>query len=246
MANTDHKLPGALLSPVEVRNMFGRIVRRYDLMNRLMTGGRDVAWRREAASIAIGSGAERALDVATGTGDLAIELRRQGVPHVVGLDFAHEMLTSADAKRRSQRLSNIDLLQGDAMALPFGSEQFDALTIAWGLRNLPDFDSGLRELARVLKRDGRLVVLEMTPLRNPTLRRAFNLYFEHAVPVIGGFVSGDREAYRYLPASVGAFPDADRLVDMMRASGLRNVRYKLVGGGTVALHIGIKDSTTIQ
>jgi SAM-dependent methyltransferase len=95
---------------------------------------------------------------------------------------------------------------------------FDALSIAWGLRNLPDYDSGIREMARVLKPDGRLVILEMTPLRNPTLRWAFNLYFEHAVPVIGGFVSGDREAYRYLPASVGAFPDADRLVDMMRAS----------------------------
>jgi demethylmenaquinone methyltransferase / 2-methoxy-6-polyprenyl-1,4-benzoquinol methylase len=222
--------------------MFDRIVGRYDLMNRLMTGNRDVAWRRLAATIAIGAGAETALDVATGTGDLAIELRRQGVPYVVGLDFAREMLISAERKRDERRVSGIDLLQGDAIHLPFFDGTFDALTIAWGLRNLPDYPAGVRELSRVLKPEGRLVILEMTPLRNPVLRKGFNLYFERVVPVIGGLISGDYDAYRYLPASVGAFPDADRLAGMMQASGLRNVRYMLVGGGTVALHIGIKDA----
>jgi demethylmenaquinone methyltransferase / 2-methoxy-6-polyprenyl-1,4-benzoquinol methylase len=244
MEDAEHNGPGALLSPTEVRGMFDRIVRRYDLMNRLMTGGRDVAWRRDAATIAIGAGAGRVLDVATGTGDLAIEFRRQGVPHVVGLDFAREMLTSADTKRREQHVSSIDLLQGDAMTLPFPDGTFDALTIAWGLRNLPDYQRGICEMARVLKPDGRLVILEMTPLRNPTLRKAFNLYFEHAVPVIGGLISGDRNAYRYLPASVGSFPDTDTLAGMMKASGLRNVRYKLVGGGMVALHIGIRNNAS--
>jgi demethylmenaquinone methyltransferase / 2-methoxy-6-polyprenyl-1,4-benzoquinol methylase len=232
---------GALLQPSDVRGMFDRIVRRYDLMNRLMTGGRDVAWRREAARMAIGSGAERALDVATGTGDLALELRRRGVPDVTGLDFSREMLASAEIKAQQQRVSGITFLQGDAMSMPFPDASFDALTIAWGLRNLPDYERGIQELARVLRPEGRMVILEMTPLQNPALRKAFNLYFQHAVPVIGGVISGDRDAYRYLPDSVGAFPPADDLAGMMRATGLRNVRYKLVGGGTVALHIGIRD-----
>jgi demethylmenaquinone methyltransferase / 2-methoxy-6-polyprenyl-1,4-benzoquinol methylase len=231
--------PGALLAPFDVRGMFDRIVRRYDLMNRLMTGGRDVVWRREAASIAIASGAERALDVATGTGDLALELRRQGVPDVTGLDFSREMLTAAEAKRGLRKVSGVTFLQGDAMSLPFPDASFDALTIAWGLRNLPDYQRGVNEMARVLQPGGRIVILEMTPLRNETLRKAFDLYFQHAVPVIGGMISGDRDAYRYLPESVGAFPHADELAEIMRRAGLRNVRYKLVGGGTVALHIGI-------
>ena len=221
--------------------MFDRIVPRYDLMNRLMTGGRDVAWRREAASIAVGSGAERALDVATGTGDLALELHRQGVKDVTGLDFSREMIASAEKKRQLHNVPGVTFLQGDAMDMPFPDASFDCLTIAWGLRNLPDYGRGIREMARVLKPEGRLVILEMTPLQNETLRKAFNLYFQNAVPVIGGLISGDRNAYRYLPDSVGAFPPADELAGMMRAAQLRNVRYKLVGGGTVALHIGIRD-----
>lgn len=233
--------PGALLKPSDVRGMFDRITPRYDLMNRLMTGGRDVAWRREAARIAIGSGAERALDVATGTGDLALELRRQGVRDVTGLDFSGEMIASAERKRTDLNVSGVTFLQGDAMNLPFPDGSFDAVTIAWGLRNLPDYQAGVREMSRVLRPEGRLVILEMTPLQNETLRKAFNLYFHNVVPVLGGLVSGDRDAYRYLPDSVGAFPPADDLAGMMRAGNLRNVRYKLVGGGTVALHIGIRD-----
>lgn len=221
--------------------MFDRITPRYDLMNRLMTGGRDVAWRREAARIAIASGAERALDVATGTGDLALELHDKGVPDVTGLDFSREMVSSAEVKRRGRNVSGVTFLQGDAMEMPFPDGSFDCLTIAWGLRNLPDYARGIREMARVLKPEGRMVILEMTPLQNETLRQAFNLYFQNVVPVIGGLISGDRDAYRYLPESVGAFPPAEELAGMMRAAQLRNVRYKLVGGGTVALHIGIRD-----
>jgi demethylmenaquinone methyltransferase / 2-methoxy-6-polyprenyl-1,4-benzoquinol methylase len=239
--NATNEKPGALLAPSDVQGMFDRITRRYDLMNRLMTGGRDVAWRREAATIAIGSGAERALDVATGTGDLALELHRQGVPDVTGLDFSHEMIVAADDKRRERSVPGVRFLQGDAMNMPFPDESFDALTIAWGLRNLPDYQQGIKEMSRVLKPEGRLVILEMTPLQNETLRNAFNLYFHNVVPVIGGVISGDRDAYRYLPDSVGAFPPADDLAGMMRAANLRNVRYKLVGGGTVALHIGIRN-----
>jgi demethylmenaquinone methyltransferase / 2-methoxy-6-polyprenyl-1,4-benzoquinol methylase len=237
----EEQKPGALLAPSDVRRMFDRITRRYDLMNRLMTGGRDVAWRREAATMAIGAGAERALDVATGTGDLALELRKQGVTDVTGLDFSNEMIVAANRKRQARGVSGVSFLQGNAMDMPFPDESFDALTIAWGLRNLPDYEQGIREMSRVLRPEGRLVILEMTPLQNVVLRKGFNLYFHNVVPFIGGVISGDRDAYTYLPDSVGAFPPADDLADMMRASNLRNVRYKLVGGGTVALHIGIRD-----
>ncbi len=239
--NATNEKPGALLAPSDVQGMFDRISRRYDLMNRLMTGGRDVAWRRQAATIAIGAGAERALDVATGTGDLALELSDQGVPDVTGLDFSHEMIVAAEAKRQQQSVEGVTFLQGDAMNMPFPDGSFDALTIAWGLRNLPDYQQGIQEMARVLRPEGRMVILEMTPLQNETLRNAFNLYFHNVVPVIGGVISGDRDAYRYLPDSVGAFPPAEDLAGMMRAANLRNVRYKLVGGGTVALHIGIRN-----
>lgn len=219
--------------------MFDRIVGRYDLMNRLMTGGQDRAWRRKAARTAIGAGAERILDLATGTGDLALELARQGVPRVVGVDFSRGMLAAAAVKTVPDPA--IALAQGDAMRLPFPDATFDAVTIGFGLRNLPDYAAAVAEMARVLRPGGRLVVLEMTPLRRPLLRRAFDLYFSHVVPVIGGIVSGDREAYGYLPRSVGAFPPANELVAIFRRAGLRNVRYELLALGTVALHVGIKD-----
>jgi demethylmenaquinone methyltransferase/2-methoxy-6-polyprenyl-1,4-benzoquinol methylase len=220
--------------------MFDRIVRRYDLMNRLMTGGQDIAWRRKAASVAIGSGAERVLDVATGTGDLAIELRRQGAPAVVGVDFAQRMLDSAAEKLAANGSSGIVLLRSDAMRLPFPDGSFDACTVAFGLRNMIGYQAAVSEMARVLRPGGRLVILEMTPVRNPLFRTVFGVYFDQIVPFIGGLISGDPEAYSYLPRSVSAFPDARRLGLMMRRAGLEQVRFKLLTMGTAALHVGVK------
>ncbi len=232
--------PGALRRPVEIESMFDRIVGRYDTMNRLMTGGMDVRWRRAAARAAIGAGAKQVLDLATGTGDLALELAHQGVPTVVGVDFSGEMLRAASEKVRISSEQGIRLARGNAMGLPFASGIFDAVTVAFGLRNMPDYAAAVVEMARVLIPGGRVVILEMSPLRRPLLDRLFGLYFERAVPLIGGLVSGDLDAYRYLPRSVNAFPPADELAQIMRAGGLRNVRYELFAMGTVALHIGIK------
>ncbi len=231
---------GALRRPAEIQSMFDRIVRRYDLMNRLMTGGQDIAWRRKAANVAIGPGAERVLDVATGTGDLAIELRRQGVPLVVGVDFAQRMLDSAAEKLAANGSSGIVLLRSDAMRLPFPDGSFDACTVAFGLRNMIDYQAAVSEMARVLRPGGRLVILEMTPVRNPLFRTVFGVYFDRIVPFIGGMISGDSEAYSYLPRSVSAFPDARKLGLMMRRAGLEQVRFKLLTMGTVALHAGVK------
>ncbi|HEU5423311.1 MAG TPA: bifunctional demethylmenaquinone methyltransferase/2-methoxy-6-polyprenyl-1,4-benzoquinol methylase UbiE [Nitrolancea sp.] len=236
---TSEAASGALKRPPEVRSMFDRISWRYDLMNTLMTAGRHHDWRRRAARAAIGAGAARVLDVATGTGDLALELAGQGVALVVGADFSGGMLASAAAKRAESGTQAVRLVQADAMRLPFASGSFDAVTIGFGLRNLPDYGGAVAELARVLRPGGRLVILEMSPLRQPLLRRGFDLYFAHLVPLVGGLISGDRDAYGYLPRSVGAFPPPEQLMDLMRQAGLRSVRYESLALGTVALHIGV-------
>ncbi len=232
--------PGALRRPADIESMFDRIVGRYDTMNRLMTGGMDIRWRRAAARAAIGAGAERVLDLATGTGDLALELARQGVVAVVGVDFAGEMLRAASEKLRASGDRRVRLARGNAMDLPFASGTFDAVTVAFGLRNMPDYGAAVAEMARVLKPGGRVVILEMSPLQRPLLQRIFGLYFERVVPLIGGLLSGDLDAYRYLPRSVRAFPPAKELAGMMRAAGLSDVRYTRFALGTVALHVGIK------
>jgi demethylmenaquinone methyltransferase/2-methoxy-6-polyprenyl-1,4-benzoquinol methylase len=230
---------GALRQPGEIESMFDQIVGRYDLMNRLMTGGMDIRWRREAARAAIGEGAARVLDVATGTGDLALELTRQGVPLVIGADFSSEMLHAAGRKRAEQRETRIQLARGDAMHLPFAEESFDAVTVAFGLRNMPDYSGAIVEMTRVLKPGGRLVILEMTPLQRPLLNRIASLYADRLIPVVGGIIR-NRDAYGYLPRSVNAFPPAGELAIIMRRAGLNFVRYRLFNFGSVALHRGVK------
>jgi demethylmenaquinone methyltransferase/2-methoxy-6-polyprenyl-1,4-benzoquinol methylase len=224
--------------------MFGRIVRRYDAMNRFMTGGRDVAWRREAARLAVGSsGAGNVLDVATGTGDLALTLSAAGARFVVGLDLAAPMVRAAAAKAHGH--PDVTLVVGDALRLPFADGQFDACTVAFGLRNMADYEAALREMSRVLRLGGCFVCLELTSYRRPVLGRLFGWYFSHVVPFVGGLLSGDREAYRYLPRSVAAFPAAGELADLMRRAGLVDVSYRSLGGGTVALHVGTKAAPAV-
>jgi demethylmenaquinone methyltransferase/2-methoxy-6-polyprenyl-1,4-benzoquinol methylase len=232
---------GAIRSRDDVRAMFDRIVPRYDLMNRLMTGGRDVAWRRIAVREALRNvdrSCADVLDIATGTGDLAIALRDAGAACVTGLDFSAAMLAEA-ARKGSPRsgLPRITWIEGDAMRLPFPDESFDAVTVGFGLRNMPSYPGALREVARVLRPEGTFICLETTPLRVPILRTLFAWYFARVVPLIGGLLSGDRDAYAYLPASSAAFPDAETLGRMMLAAGFDRVRYLRLGGGTVALHV---------
>ena len=220
--------------------MFDRIVPRYDLMNRLMTGGRDLAWRRLAVREALRGRAGNAchvLDVATGTGDLAIALRDAGAGSVVGLDFSAPMLAAAARKDAPAGDGPVAWVEGDAMALPFPEDSFDAVTVAFGLRNMPSYPGALLEMARVLRPGGTLVVLETTQLSVPALRTAFDWYFSHVVPIAGGILSGDSDAYRYLPASAAAFPDAETLGRMMLTSGFSSVRYLRLGLGSVALHV---------
>jgi demethylmenaquinone methyltransferase/2-methoxy-6-polyprenyl-1,4-benzoquinol methylase len=232
---------GAIRPSDDVRVMFDRIVPRYDLMNRLMTGGRDVAWRRLAVREVLRGrdpAALRVLDVATGTGDLAIALRDAGAGEVVGLDFSAPMLAEARRKEASGfALEHIEWIEGDAVALPFPAASFDAVTVGFGLRNMPSYPGALREMARVLRPGGVLVCLETTPLAVPVLQRLFDWSFSHLLPLIGGIISGDRDAYGYLPASAAAFPAAEELGRMMLAAGFSKVRYLRLGAGSVALHV---------
>jgi demethylmenaquinone methyltransferase/2-methoxy-6-polyprenyl-1,4-benzoquinol methylase len=229
---------GALESPAEVQAMFDRIAGRYDLMNCLMSGGCDRRWRALAAREALSGGAQSVLDVATGTGALARALHQAGAISVVGIDRSTAMLDIA--ARRTPPGACISLRYGDALDLPFSDASFDACTIGFGLRNLPDFQAGLHEMARVLRAGGRLVVLELSPPSRPLFGPLFEIYFGKLVPLVGWLVTGDREAYRYLPESLRAFPDAYTLARMMSRAGLVDIRWRFLGGSSVALHVGIK------
>jgi demethylmenaquinone methyltransferase / 2-methoxy-6-polyprenyl-1,4-benzoquinol methylase len=235
---------GAIRPRDDVKAMFDRIVPRYDLMNRVMTGGRDTAWRRLAVREAFRHhtpNKSTVLDIATGTGDLAIALRDAGAAQITGLDFSSAMLAAAARKEaQAPTVQRITWIEGDAMALPFADASFDAVTVGFGLRNLPDYGAALREVWRVLRSSGTFVCLETTPLTQPILRTGFDWYFSHVVPLVGGVLGGDRDAYAYLPASAAAFPDAESLGRMLVEAGFRNVRYLRLGAGTVALHVGRK------
>lgn len=231
------------LPPEQVRAMFDRIAPRYDLLNRLMSAGLDRSWRRAAAAAADLAAGERALDACTGTGDLALELADRVTPlgEVVGVDVAEAMLTRARAKAaaRGGRAASVRFEAGDATRLPFADGHFHAATVAFGARNLADLDAGLRELARVVRPGGRVVVLEITkPERLAAARAFYGLWFDRLVPLLGRAFARERAAYTYLPASVRRFPGPRALAARMEAAGLADVRWRTMGAGIVALHRG--------
>jgi demethylmenaquinone methyltransferase/2-methoxy-6-polyprenyl-1,4-benzoquinol methylase len=224
-----------------VARMFSRIAGRYDLMNGLMTFGMHHGWRRVAARQTIAVPEGPALDLATGTGDLALALAALH-PHrtVVAADFAEGMLGAARAKlREAPAARRVHLVAADALALPFAERSFACVTSAFLLRNLADLRQGLAEMRRVTRPGGRVVALEIAQPRLPVFAAAFRLYFHRVVPVVGGLVAGDREAYTYLPQSVERFLSPDALAALMTGAGLKAVSYRRVGLGTVTIHTGI-------
>ncbi len=222
-----------------VRAMFQRIAPRYDLMNRLMTGGRDQAWRRTAARLAAPPPGSLALDLATGTGDLARALLGESrVRGVIGVDFVEGMLRLAHAKFAELGERRVRLLAGDALALPFADGAFGCVASAFLLRNLADLRAGLAEMRRVTAPGGSVVALEITQPTLPGWRQAFRLYFHRVVPAVGAAIAGNREAYTYLPQSVDRFVTPGELARLMEAVGLRDVRVRRVGLGTVTIHVG--------
>jgi demethylmenaquinone methyltransferase / 2-methoxy-6-polyprenyl-1,4-benzoquinol methylase len=238
MASTS---PGALDEP-QVRAMFDRIAGLYDRMNTVMTAGLHHEWRRRATDLAELAPGGRALDVATGTGDLALELAaRVGAGgEVVGVDFSERMLELARAKadaRASLGGAAVRFETGNALALAYPDGAFDAATVGFGARNFSDLGRGVSEMARVVRPGGRVVVLEITTPRRPPLSTFFDVWFDHMVPALGRVV--DSQAYSYLPSSVKRFPAPEELAAQMWRSGLREIRYVLTAGGIIALHVGM-------
>jgi demethylmenaquinone methyltransferase / 2-methoxy-6-polyprenyl-1,4-benzoquinol methylase len=219
--------------------MFAGIAPRYDLMNALMTGGRDQAWRRQAARLAAPAAEDRVLDLATGTADLALAfLEETPAEVVVGVDFVEGMLRRARRKLRRQREHRIKLLAADALALPFPDATFGCVASAFLLRNLADLAQGLTEMRRVTQPGGSVVALEITQPTLPVWRDLFRLYFHHLVPAVGALVSGNRAAYTYLPRSVDRFVTPPELARLMLRVGLWDVKITRLGLGTVTIHVG--------
>ena len=221
----------------QVRAMFDRIARVYDRMNAVMTAGLDQRWRERAVDMARVSPGDRALDVATGTGDLALALARRVAPggEVVGSDFSEGMLELA----RRKAPPGVTFEWGNALDLPYEDGAFAAVTVGFGARNFSDLDLGLAEMARVVRPGGRVVVLEITTPQKPPLSTFFRLWFDRIVPLLGR-VAGDPDAYTYLPSSVRRFPGPEGLAARMAAAGLRDVRWILTAGGIIAIHVGTK------
>jgi demethylmenaquinone methyltransferase/2-methoxy-6-polyprenyl-1,4-benzoquinol methylase len=225
--------PGTL-EETQVRAMFDRIAGIYDRLNTVMTAGLHHQWRRRTADQAALGPGDRALDVATGTGDLAVELARRVAPggEVVGTDFSERMLALARAKAPGIRFE-----LGNALALPYEDGSFDAATVGFGARNFSDLEQGLGEMVRVVRPGGRVVVLEITTPRRPPLNHFYKYWFDGVVPLLGRF-AGDADAYSYLPNSVKRFPAPEQLAALMSRRGLTRVRYILTAGGIIAIHVG--------
>jgi demethylmenaquinone methyltransferase / 2-methoxy-6-polyprenyl-1,4-benzoquinol methylase len=225
-----------VLPETQVRAMFDRIARVYDLMNSVMTAGMHHRWRERAVDLARVGPGSRALDVATGTGDLAVELARRGA-EVTGLDFSSGMLDLARGKA-----PGIEWVQGNALELPYGDGEFDAVTVGFGARNFSDLGRGLSEMARVTRPGGRVVVLEITTPQKAPLSWFFGLWFDRLVPALGR-VAGDPDAYTYLPSSVRRFPGPRDLAAELAGAGLEDVRWVLTAGGIIAIHSGTRRGT---
>lgn len=225
-----------------VHEMFSGIAGRYDLLNHVLSLNIDKRWRRKVANI-LRETLDRpdavVLDVACGTGDLSLELNRGSKAQIIGTDFCRPMLAVAQEKTAEVK-APIPYLEADAMDLSFANDTFDALTIAFGLRNLPNFANGLKELHRVLKPGGTIVILEFSSPVVPGFRQLFNFYFANILPRIGGAVSGSRGAYEYLPDSVSKFPAQKELVRLLEETGFSSVKYQNLTGGIAALHTGTK------
>jgi len=218
-----------------VRAMFGRVAGRYDLLNHLLSANIDRRWRAKTVrrvSEVLGRPDAVCLDLCCGTGDLMIALQGAGLARVLGSDFCHPMLLAAHAKRPTAQL-----FEADALRLPLRDRSLDLIAVAFGFRNLANYQRGIEEMLRVLKPNGTAAVLEFSQPRNRAFGAAYNFYSRRILPAVGGLISGSRDAYTYLPESVRRFPAAGELAEQMRAAGFRDVRHEFMTGGIVALHL---------
>jgi demethylmenaquinone methyltransferase / 2-methoxy-6-polyprenyl-1,4-benzoquinol methylase len=223
-----------------VRGIFGRIAPRYDLLNHLLSLNIDRHWRartvKRVSNVLMSPGA-RVLDLCCGTGDLMLALEAGGSAHLYGSDFTHPMLIAAKQKTDRQH-SRSKIFESDALRLPLRDASLDLVTVAFGFRNLANYCNGFEELFRVLRPAGTAAILEFSTPPNPLVAQLYSFYSKAILPTIGGWISGSKDAYSYLPESVRKFPDAEELANQMRAAGFSNVRFERMTAGIVALHLG--------
>jgi demethylmenaquinone methyltransferase / 2-methoxy-6-polyprenyl-1,4-benzoquinol methylase len=239
---TNERTDAELKHSKAVHELFSGIAGKYDFLNHLLSVNVDKRWRRrvtEKLKEILENPNAKVLDVACGTGDLSIELKKDARAKIIGTDFCRPMLEIAFDKTAKEN-AQISFVEADGMNLSFADETFDAVTIAWGLRNFSNWKAGLIELRRVLKTGGRLVILEFSAPIIPGFKQLFQFYFSYVLPRIGGAVSGSRSSYEYLPDSVSRFPDQKNLAAMMSEIGFDGVEYKNLTGGVVAIHSGVR------
>ncbi len=226
----------------QIESMFDNIAPAYDLMNRAMTFGIDRRWRALAVKRVARHGADYILDVATGTGDLAISLARKVDPiGVTGIDLSEGMLERARRKVAEADLTDtIKFCQADSLAMPLPDESYDAVTVAYGVRNFENLLQGLREMYRVLKPGGILVVLELSTPRNKAVKWAYDLYTKHIIPTLGRLVSSDARAYTYLPESIAAVPQGNEMCELMEQAGFANATYRPLTFGTCTIYTAVR------
>ena len=228
-----------------VAKLFTRISKHYDVMNTIMTFGMHHQWKRLTAKLTTEGLSGLALDIATGTGDLSLQLaKNEDITYSIGIDLIPEMINLASDKSRKTAVNHkTTFLVGDALNLPFPNSTFACATAGFSLRNMPDLRQALTEMARVVEPNGRVTTLELTPMNRSLQSKLFRIYFHKVVPIIGHLITGDKSAYTYLPESVDYFIGCDKLSELMTSIGLVEVGYRKVGFGTVAIHYGIKPSS---
>jgi demethylmenaquinone methyltransferase/2-methoxy-6-polyprenyl-1,4-benzoquinol methylase len=225
----------------QVENMFDAIAERYDFLNRLLSFRIDVLWRNKVIKMLAPAKPKYILDVATGTADLAIALQKLNPDKVIGLDLSANMLAIGQTKIKAKQLqNNIELVKGDSENLPFDTDTFDAVTVAFGVRNFENLGSGLQEIYRVLKPEGQFVILEFSKVKTFPIKQFYHLYFRYITPAIGKLFNKNSEAYTYLPNSVEVFPEGDEMCVILQSAGFKNTICKPLSFGIASIYYAIK------
>ncbi|MDG1146979.1 MAG: bifunctional demethylmenaquinone methyltransferase/2-methoxy-6-polyprenyl-1,4-benzoquinol methylase UbiE [Crocinitomicaceae bacterium] len=225
----------------EVAEMFNNISKRYDFLNHLLSLGIDKIWRKKAIRILGEVAPKKILDIATGTGDFAIAALKLNPDSVIGVDISKGMLDVGKAKMKKKGVDDvIEMHLGDSEELPFDQASFDGLTVGFGVRNYQNLEKGLTDMLRVLKPEGKAVILEFSKPKTFPVKQLFGFYSRYLIPFLGKFISKDKRAYEYLPESVAAFPEGQEFVDIMKKVGYKNIERKLVSFGIATIYSGIK------